>query len=143
MGTSPEHKATFRAGPSGTWQGGCHACGVGFSGETSKAAAAAWCDGHNQAVARARHVAATNPPFFASTGPGAALKLVDLIARAVEADDWLMRQGHARTEVLQPADQVPLLYLWTPPSEDGWQRERLGVIYIEGSGEFVAERRSA
>jgi hypothetical protein len=132
-----QHRATVRAGPSGLWRGGCAVCGVG-SQETWLGAAMAWCDGHDAAVARARHVAATHPPFFAPTGPGEAITLAELRRVIDVATTCLELLGHTDVEVLQPADQIPWLYLWTPPTtEDGWQRTRLGGLYIERRGEFI------
>lgn len=101
----------------------------------------AWCDGHDAAVARARHVAATRPPFFPAAGPGEAITLADLRHVIDVAANCLELLGHTDVEVLQPADQIPWLYLWTPPTGRGWQRTRLGGLYIERSGEFVPAQR--
>jgi len=57
-------------------------------------------------------------------------------------DEAIERFGGDRVEILQPADQPPRLFLWGPPTEEGWNRERLGVFYLSGNGQFEPEPRA-
>jgi hypothetical protein len=48
--------------------------------------------------------------------------------------DWL---GDTEAEIVQPIDQVPAVYLWTAPTEEGWHREPIGTLYLDHSAQFV------
>jgi hypothetical protein len=133
---SSGHRAYYEPEPAGTWRGGCKICQVGFTGGTEEGASS-WAAGHNAAIARQRSVAGREL-FFPKAGPHALPTLGDLRRLIDEAAE---RFGGDQVEILQPADQPPWLYLWTPPSEEGWIRERLGAIHLEGSGQFVAAPR--
>lgn len=132
---SSGHRAFYEPEAGGTWRGGCESCQTSFSGATQEGASS-WAMGHDSAVARQRSVAGREGEFFSQAGPGDVPTLGDLRRLIDEAID---RFGGDLVEVLQPADRPPWLYLWTPPSEEGWKRERLGGFHLAGSGEFAPE----
>jgi hypothetical protein len=132
-GHGTEHIATFTEREDGLFDGGCDICGVRWYGETERGWADAWCTGHNSAVHRiaSRPV----PLWFPPVGPGDAISVRDLHkvihnVGAMLGDD---------VEIVQPAAYPPLLFVWTPPSVEGWHRDRLGAIYIEKQGVFIPE----
>ena len=132
------HRAFCEQTDAGTWLGGCRWCRTSFE-ETDEGRAQAWVSGHDSAVACQRAVARTAEPTFAPTGPGDALTLGDLREVADTADNWF--GGEA--EILVPADQAPLLYVFTPPTEEGWRRERLGVLHLDSGGISMAPHPDA
>ena len=136
-GTSA-HRAYYEPEPTGTWAGGCKTCGVGFQG-ASQDEARTWASGHDSAIACQRAVAGRADEFFPIAGPNAVPTLGDL-RRLI--DEAIERFGGDLVEILQPADRPPWLYLWTPPTEEGWHRERLGGFHLAGEGEFAPELRA-
>lgn len=131
------HRAFYEP-DGGTWRGGCKICQTGFSGATQEGASS-WVSGHDSAVACQRSVATREDPFFPKAGPGSVPTLGDLRKLIDEAVE---RFGGDQVEILQPADWPPWLFLWTPPTEEGWHRDRLGGFYLGGGGEFVPEPRA-
>lgn len=131
--TGIPHRAAYREGEKlGTWDGGCTTCRVSFAGEIDEMRAAAWVAGHNSAV----HCIATAdvPVYFPPTGPGDAITLRNLAALV---DHAAITLGTYDAEIVMPETIRPLLHVFTPPSEDGWKRERLGVMILEGAGAFI------
>lgn len=126
------HRAFYEPERGGTWRGGCKSCQVSFCKATQEGAAS-WVSGHDSAVACQRNVAAREGPFFPLAGPYAVPTLADLRRLIDEAAERFGDQ----VEILQPADRPPWLFLWTPPTEEGWHRERLGGFYLVGDGEFA------
>lgn len=134
MTAGTEHRATFRQNPlTGLWDGGCKICDVAFSGETDQLRADAWCNGHNSAVARM--TAAPVPLWFPPVGPGDAVTLSRLayVLGIVSGE-----VGHD-AEIVQPAAYPPLLFVWSPPSDEGWKRTRLGAVFLEKGGSFIRD----
>lgn len=122
------HRAHCEEGPDGRWSGGCRMCGTAFSNEVRERAQA-WVSGHDSAVVCARSVAEKIGPQFPKAGPGDAATVLEL-RDALEglADD---------AEILQPMDQPPVLYLWTPPTEEGWHRQPIGALYLDLGCRFI------
>jgi hypothetical protein len=144
-GNGVEHRAYFSENDSGTWDGGCFICGVAFYGETDRGRADAWCNGHNSAVARIADRPV--PLWFPPVGPGDAITLPRLREAIDEAMAYLDQEGFPTTgelaEIVQPAAFPPLLFVWTPPTEEGWKRIRLGAILAERNGAFIPEPDAA
>jgi hypothetical protein len=135
-GYGVEHVATFVEQPDGTFTGGCDVCGVKWYGETERGWADAWCTGHNSAVHRIASFPV--PLWFPPTGPGDAVSLDDLRALVEQV---IAAVGDDK-EIVFPAAQPPLLFVWTPPSEEGWHRERLGAMFLQSGGAWAAEPHS-
>ena len=124
-----EHRAHCAQGADGKWSGGCEMCGTRFGG-AEQLGAESWVAGHDSAVVSAGRVAEKIGPLFPKAGPGDATTVDELR----ETLDWLADSG---AEIVQPMDQVPVLYLWTAPTEEGWNREPIGAIYLDRGAQFV------
>ena len=125
MSTS-EHRAFVDQADDGTWLGGCRWCRTSFV-ETDQSRAWSWVAGHDSAVACQRDVARRTSPTFAPTGPEEALSLAQLRATVAGLIQWF--GGEA--EVLMAADAAPLLFVHTPPTEEGWHRELLATVHVD------------
>lgn len=110
-------------------------CGTSFEG-AERIGAKSWVAGHDSAIACTRQVAERVGPRFTKVGPGEACSLDELR----EALDWL---AGSTAEILAPADHIPALFLWTPPTREGWNREYLGAIRLGRGARFVAPREDA
>lgn len=128
------HRAHCEEGPDGKWSGGCTLCGTHFGG-AERLGAESWVSGHDSAVVCTRRVAEKTGPRFPKVRPGEALDLQEL--RDTLNDLELQGLELVLTEVVQPMDQVPVLYLWTPPTEEGWHREPIGALYLDSNATFV------
>lgn len=131
MDLDREHRAYHRRKEhdelgEGAWTAGCDYCGTKFFTYNPQHAQW-WATGHDSAVAQQRHVARTAAAFFVRTGPGDAITLGVLRDRI---DEVIATRG-GDVEIVQPADQAPLLYLWTPPTEEGWHRDSVGVLALD------------
>lgn len=140
-GNGVEHRAHFSQRVDGTFEGGCFICGVAWYGETDRGRADAWCNGHNTAVHRIHDRPV--PLWWPPVGPGDAITLARLREVIDETMAHLDREGMPTTgdlaEIVQPAAFPPLLFVWTPPTEEGWHRERLGAILVERTGAWIPE----
>lgn len=112
----------------GDWAAGCGYCGTKFF-TYDQNEARWWASGHDSAIAQQRHVARTARAFFVKTGPGDAITLATLRDRI----DRVIATHGGDVEIVQPADQAPLLYLWTPPTEEGWNRKSAGVLALDAN----------
>jgi hypothetical protein len=137
------HRARIVEKPDGTYDVGCDVCGHWRYGETDYARADSYMNGHNDAVYGINNNGI--PLWFPPVGPHRAISLAelrDLVDAAIERLRGPVYEGVGdAAEVVVPAAMPPLLFLFTPPTEEGWHRKPLGSLYIEGSGDFVVAPR--
>ena len=129
------HRAFVEQTDGGGWLGGCRRCRTSFI-EADEGRAHAWVSGHDSAVACQRDVARREDPTFAPTGPNEAMPIHGLRELADTLGAWF---GDA--EVLMPADRAPLLYVFTPPTEEGWHRDLLAIVHVD-TGEIEVPPRA-
>ncbi len=130
-----QHRAWMQETEPGKWMAGCDWCRTTL-GPTSDPDLGAWASGHDSAVACQRDVARRQPPTFRPTGPGEATSLAQLRDTAADLIAWFGDEA----EVLVAADQSPLLYVFTPPTEEGWNRELLATVHVDNGAIEVSPR---